>query len=197
MKNTFLTTTLAASMFLNAQQSNATNPYKSDIAAALTTEESTIQLTPSQQDVYERVDQDPALQKIFKTIRIQDGYVYFDSLGFAISLEKKLAKSVNEATLSIQYLTQIEELIWLENMIDLLNLTSRYIVTNQYGDKEFVRFSKVSGQYTGEIEKKDGEIIAVREEYEQPLVEKRIYPLQDDVKITQNNPFYVLDVDVL
>lgn len=82
-------------------------------------------------------------------------------------------------------------------MIDLLNLTSRYIVTNESGEKEFVRFSKVSAQYTGEIEEKNGEIIAVRQDYKQPLVEKRIYPLQDDIKITQNNPFYVLDVDVL
>lgn len=111
MKNTFLATTLAASMFLNAQQSTATTAYQSDIATALTAEEAAVQLTPSQQDIYERIEQDPALQEIFKTIRIQDGYVYFDSLGFAISLEKKLAKSADDATLSIQYLTQIEELI--------------------------------------------------------------------------------------
>lgn len=196
MKKAFFATTLAASMFLNAQQSTATTAYQSDIATALTAEKE-YTLTPGQQRLYERVDNDPTLQEIFKTIRIENGYVYFDTLWFAISLEKKLAKSATaDVMISTNHLTEIENLIWLENMIDLLNLSSRYIVANENGEKEFVCFSKVNGQYTGEIEKRDGELIAVHQEYEQPVVEKRIYPLKKDVVITPNNPFYVLEIDV-
>lgn len=175
----------------------ATQPlYESDIATTFTAETNNTadDLTPWQKELYERIENDPTLH-----IRIENGYVYFDSLGFAVGLEKKLTKSIQtDALLSMEYLDKIEKHIWLRDMVELFNLAGRrYLVTNGKGEKEIVFFSKINRTYAGEMQDENGTLSAIWENHTPPLLEERHFPLSGDYEQKGGNQLYTLDMHTL